>query len=59
MNKHFLKEKMNIDGADSIYEFTLEPQQIKIIYINQRTYAYHFYNFSIRTQKESSQFLIY
>lgn len=59
MNKEFSKEKMNIDGADSIYEFILEPQQTKTIYLNQKTYAYHFYDFSIRSQQESSNFLIY
>lgn len=59
MNKYFAKEKMNMHGADSIYEFSLEPKQRKTIYINQKTHAYHFYDFSLRSQKESSQFLIY
>ena len=58
MNRSLPEGKRNMNGADSIYEFSLEPKQKKIIYINQKTNAYHYYDFSIRSPKESTQFLI-
>jgi len=51
------KEQLN--GADAIYKFTLHPQDSKTIYIHQTTSAYHFYNFSIFSEKESTEYLIY
>ena len=51
------KEQLN--GADAIYKFTLHPQESKTIYIHQTTSAYHFYNFSIFSEKESTEYLIY
>jgi len=51
------KEQMY--GADAIYEFSLAPKEAKTIYVYQKTNAYHFYNFSIFSQKESTDYLIY
>ncbi|MGP2657280.1 sensor histidine kinase [Malaciobacter sp. WC5094] len=52
------KSKDEMDGANSIYKFTLESNELKTIYINQETLAYHFYNFTIFSEKESRQYLI-
>lgn len=46
-------------GADSIYQFSIKPQEYKTIYINQTTPAYHFYNFSIFSEKNSDNYLVY
>ena len=48
-----------LNGADAIFEFTLDSQEYKTIYIHQKTPAYHFYNFFIFSQKESIEYLIY
>jgi len=69
-NKNNLLNKKKIDisspnakeqmyGADAIYEFSLAPKEAKTIYVYQKTNAYHFYNFSIFSQKESTDYLIY
>ncbi|MFA9374204.1 MAG: diguanylate cyclase [Poseidonibacter sp.] len=46
-------------GADAIYKLTLKPQENKTLYIRQHTLAYHFYNFSIFSEKESKEYLVY
>lgn len=48
-----------LNGSDAIYKFTLHPNETKTIYVHQISPAYHFYNFSIFTEKESIQYLIY
>ena len=50
--------KKQLDGSDAIYGFALKPEELRTIYIHQKTPAYHFYNFSIRSQKESTLYLI-
>jgi len=64
INKKMIKvyssnAKNEMDGSDALYKFVLDAQKNKTIYINQKTLAYHYYNFSIRSLKESSRFLIY
>jgi len=49
----------NLHGADSIYKFTLQSNEIKTIYVHQTTLAYHFYNFSIMSEEKSSQYLVF
>lgn len=51
------KEELN--GADAIFEFTLDADEQKSIYIHQKTPAYHFYSFSILSKKESISHLIH
>lgn len=51
------KEQLN--GSDAIYKFSLNSQETKIIYIHQIAPAYHFYNYSIFSEKESIKYLIY
>ena len=51
------KEQLN--GADAIYKFTLNPSEYKTIYVHQKTPAYHFYKFLIFSEKESISYLIY
>lgn len=46
-------------GADSIFQFSIKPQEYKTIYINQTTPAYHFYSFSIFNEKNSNNYLVY
>ena len=48
-----------LDGADAIFNFTLNPKETKTIYVHQETPAYHFYNFLIFSQKESIRHLVY
>lgn len=48
-----------MNGADAIFEFTLDAKETKTIYIHQTTPAFHFYNFYIFSEKESIEFLIY
>ena len=50
------KEQLN--GSDAIFRFTLEPDETKTIYVNQKTHAYHFFNFFIFSPKESTEYLI-
>lgn len=52
-------EKNQLNGADAIYEFSLDSNEYKIIYVRQKTHAYFFYDFSIFSQKESIKYLIY
>ena len=46
-------------GADSIFQFSIKPQEYKTIYINQTTPAYHFYSFSLFNEKNSNNYLVY
>ncbi len=48
----------DMHGADALYAFTLEPQEYRTIFVRQKTDAYHFYNFSIRSDKNAQEFLI-
>jgi signal transduction histidine kinase len=48
-----------LDGSDSIFKFTLQAKQTKTIYVNQKTYTFHFYNFSLFSEKASRKYLIY
>ena len=57
LSQYSSKKKMN--GSDSIFKFTLKQNQIKTIYVAQKTFAYHFYNFSIFSEKESREYLVY
>ncbi len=50
------KEQLN--GSDSIFQFTLNPSETKTIYVHQKTHAYHFFNFFIFSFKESMGYLI-
>lgn len=50
--------KDELNGADALYKFRLNPKEIKTLYIHQKTPAYHFYNYSIYSQKESIQYLV-
>jgi len=64
LNKQFVSTydplaQEQLNGADSIYKFTLASQETKTVYIHQSTKAYHFYNFSIFSEKESIEYLIY
>ena len=64
INNHLIslyaaQAKEELKGADAVYEFTLNPNENKTIYVHQRTHSYHFYNFSIFSQKESIRYLIY
>jgi len=52
-------ENKNLIGSDAVIEFTLDPDESKVIYVNQITTAYHFYNFSIFNQQTSIKHLIY
>lgn len=56
-NENNVKNKMS--GADYIYKFTLDSHEIKTIYINQTTLAYHFYNFTIMSEKKSIEYLVF
>jgi len=47
-----------MDGSDSIFKIELKSHRSKTIYINQETLAYHFYNFSILSEKESRDHLV-
>lgn len=51
--------KEQLYGSDAIFKFTLYPQESKTIYVHQTTTAYHFYNYSIFSEKESTEYLIY
>ncbi|MGB5866361.1 MAG: 7TM diverse intracellular signaling domain-containing protein [Arcobacteraceae bacterium] len=51
--------KNQLSGADAIFKFSINPHETKTIYINQRTLAYHFYNFSILSEKNSIDYLVY
>lgn len=51
--------KKNMDGSDSIFKFELKANESKTIYINQKTIAYYFYNFSILSEKESREYLVF
>ncbi|ABB44606.1 diguanylate cyclase [Sulfurimonas denitrificans DSM 1251] len=53
------KAHEQLSGADAIFEFTLDSHESKTIYVHQKTPAYHFYNFFIFSQKESTKYLIY
>lgn len=55
----YSKEKSELLGANSVYSVNLEKNETKFIYINQKTYAYHFYDYSILTKDESIKYLIY
>ncbi len=55
----YSKEKPELLGANSVYSLNLEKNETKIIYINQKTLAYHFYDYSILTENESIKYLIY
>jgi diguanylate cyclase (GGDEF)-like protein len=46
-------------GSDAIFEFDLAALETKTIFVRQITPAYHFYNFSIFSDKESKEYLIY
>lgn len=64
INKQFVSTydplaQENLNGSDAIYKFTLGSKETKTIYIHQSTKAYHFYNFSIFSEKESIEYLIY
>jgi len=48
-----------LDGSNAIFKFTLEAKEIKTIYVNEQTYAYHFYSFSLFGEKNSSEYLVY
>lgn len=48
-----------MNGADAVFEFSLLANEIKTIYVYQRTIVYHFYDFSIFSGKSSIQYLIY
>jgi two-component system, sensor histidine kinase LadS len=50
--------KSQMNGADAVFEFQLDPHQIKTIYVYQRTFVYHLYNFSIFNEKNSKSYLI-
>ena len=49
----------HMDGADATFRFTLKAYQAKTIYIHQQTNAYHFYNYSLLSEKNSIKYLIY
>lgn len=51
--------KEQLHGSDAIFKFMLHPQESKTIYVHQTTTAYHFYNYSIFSEKESTEYLIY
>jgi signal transduction histidine kinase/ActR/RegA family two-component response regulator len=51
--------KEEMIGADAVFKFSLEPKEIKTIYVNQKSHAYHFYNFSILSEKKSIEYLIF
>ncbi|MFK2823863.1 diguanylate cyclase [Arcobacter sp. YIC-80] len=62
------KEELNIQnpknstllkGSNAIYPISINPKEIKTLYINQESSAYHFYNFSIFDNIESIKYLIY
>ena len=51
--------KKDMDGSDSIFKFELKANESKTIYINQKTVAYYFYNFSILSEKKSREYLVF
>ena len=55
----YSKEQSELLGANSVYPVVLEKNETKNIYINQKTLAYHFYDYSILTKDESTNYLIY
>jgi hypothetical protein len=48
-----------LDGSDDIFKFTLQEKETKFIYVNQETPAFTVYNFSIFSEKESREYLVY
>jgi signal transduction histidine kinase len=48
-----------LDGSDDIFKFTLQEKETKFIYVNQETLAFTVYNFSIFSEKESREYLVY
>ena len=55
---YYNESKDMMDGSDSIFKIDLKMHESKTIYINQETLAYHFYNFSILSEKESRHYLV-
>lgn len=47
-----------MDGADAVFEFQLNPNQTKTIYVYQRTFVFNFYHFSLFNEKNSKSHLI-
>jgi len=58
LSLHDNRSNEMMDGSDSIFKIELNSQASKTIYINQETLAYHFYNFSILSEKKSRQYLV-
>jgi len=50
--------KKEMSGADATFHFILQAHQSKTIYVNQRTHAYHFFDYLILSEKNSSSYLI-
>jgi len=46
-------------GSDAVFTFTLAPQERKTLYIQQKTLAYHYYNFRIFSKHKSQEYLIF
>lgn len=59
INIHSKNAKEQLSGSDAIFEFSLHPNQSKTLYINQKTLAYHFYDFSIMNEKKSIEYLVF
>lgn len=51
--------KQQMVGSDAVFEFRLNPDQTKTIYMYQRTYVFHFYNFSVLDEKNSRAYIIH
>jgi len=59
INTYSKDAKNQMNGADTIFKFSLNPRENKTIYINLTTPAYHFYNFLIFSEKNSTEYLVY